>query len=65
MHIFLHTPYQCLVINSRYVQNYMEEGLVGRVTKIWKKSMAGPYESTIQKQTLIKLLVGYVLRFGL
>ena len=65
VHIGMHLPSQCSLINARSVQNYAEESLVGRITQIWECSCNGPYHRTIQKQTLIKYLLVLVDLLGL
>ena len=63
VHIMQHIPRQCRLINARYTQNYLEEGLIGKITKIWKKSVAGPHGGTVQECVLVKYLVGIAIRF--
>ena len=49
-----HIPEQARLINPRFVQNYGEESLVGRITKIWAASANGPYEANAQKICLAR-----------
>ena len=62
VHYMMHLPKQGKLLNPRFCQNYLEEGLIGRVTKIWKMSVSGPYARTVQKVVLTKYLVGTALR---
>ena len=57
-----HIPEQARLINPRFVHNYGEESLVGRITKIWAASTNGPYQNTGQKTALARYLVGLIIR---
>ena len=57
MHYCLHFSRHCQLLNSRYVQVYAEETLVGKILTIWSGSSNGPYGKTIQHTVLIKYLV--------
>ena len=56
-HFAQHLYMQCVLINSRFVQCYAEESLVGRVTKIARSSSNGKYLGKAQHTVLIKYLV--------
>ena len=62
VHYMQHFPMQARLINPRFVQNYMEEGLMGKVQKIWEASVSGPYRNTVQKTVLMKLIVAMDVR---
>ena len=63
VHLVQHLPRQAKLINPRMVQNYMEEGFIGKVTKIWASAKNGLYLRTVQRTVLIKLLLGLQLQF--
>ena len=65
VHIMQHIVEQSRVINSRYVQNYLEENLIDKVTDVWERSVSGPYKDKVQKHVCVKIVTGYILRFGL
>ena len=62
VHYCLHLPHQARLINPRYVQNYAEESLIGRLTKMWEKSANGAYELGAQFTILARYLVGLEIR---
>ena len=53
---------QALLINPRAVQNYGEESMVGRMTKIWGASANGPYRPIAQQVNLVRYLTGLNIR---
>ena len=53
---------QARLINPRAVQNYGEESMVGRMTKIWAAAAKGPYQRTAQQMVLARYLVGLSIR---
>ena len=53
-HYLSHMAEQSDLINPVMVQNYMEEGLVGRVCKIWASSVSGPWRSVVTHTVLRK-----------
>ena len=55
-------PEQALLINPRSVQNYGEESMVGRMTKIWNASANGPYRPSAQQVNLVRYLTGFNIR---
>ena len=63
VHLVQHLPRQAKLINPRMVQNYMEEGFIGKVTKIWASAKNGLYLRTVQRTVLMKLLLGLQLQF--
>ena len=64
VHFFMHFPLQCDLINPLFTQNYGEESLVGRATKIWAASASGSYNLTIQRVALMRYWVGFELRLS-
>ena len=56
-HYAQHLYLQCALINSRFVQRYAEESLVGRITKIGRPASNGKYLGKAQHTVLIKYLV--------
>ena len=62
VHYSLHLPSQARLINPRAVQNYAEESLIGRLTKMWGKSANGPYERSAQFTVLSRYFVGLEIR---
>ena len=60
-HYSQHLPSQCKLINSRYTQCYQDESMIGVVAKIYKRSCAGPYKSTIQRSVCMKYLVAWAI----
>ena len=62
VHYSLHLASQARLINPRYVQNYAEESLIGRLTRMWGKSANGAYELVAQFTVLARYFVGLELR---
>ena len=62
VHICMHLPSQARLLNPRYTQVYGEEGLMGRVVRVWQASASGPYHATIQKTVLSRLWTGLECR---
>ena len=62
VHQTLHLPRQCELINSRFVQAYAEESLVGVIAKIWHASAHGGYMTKVQHTVCVKYLVGLNLK---
>ena len=58
-----HLAHQARLINPRFVHCYSSEGLVGKMTKVWKKSIDGPHHRVSQHKVLKKYLVGMALDF--
>ena len=50
---------------SRCVQNYISESLVGVMTKIWRSTASGPYDKVIQRSVMIRYLVMLSIELGL
>ena len=65
VHYCMHFPHQACLINPRFVQCYGEESLVGRVTKIWRGSAAGPYWKRVNKTVLVKYLTVIAVMYEL
>ena len=57
-HYLQHLALQSELLNPRFVQNYKEEGFVGRVTTLYASCSQGPYKDRIQRTCLCKYLVG-------
>ena len=64
MHYVQHLTDQSELINPRVCQNYSFEGTVGRITTVWKRTVAGPYKRLVQQRVLLKLLGALLIRFG-
>ena len=62
VHGMMHVPMYMGVLNPRWLQAYLEEGLAGSVTKIWQKAMRGRYDREIQSNILLRRYVGLLLR---
>ena len=56
-HYAQHLYLQCALINNRFVQCYVEESLVGRISKIGRSSWNGKYLGKAQHTVLIKYLI--------
>jgi len=59
-----HLANQARLINPRVVQCYSAEGLVGKVSHIWKKSLDGPHQRISQGKVILKYLTGMALEFA-
>ena len=64
-HMVCHLKSQARVINPRWVANYIEESMVGKVAAIWRGSANGPYRATVQRTTLLKYLTVWCMAMGL
>ena len=64
-HYAQHLGMWARLINPRAVQNYVEEGFMGKVQKMWRASCQGPYAKTVQKTVLMKYLVLLIIEFEL
>ena len=63
VHWFMHLDTQCILINPRFVQCYIEEGLCGKMAIITRSCMNGPSRpDSMQKVVLMKVLAGVQLR---
>ena len=49
------------LINPRHTMCYQDESLIGVITNIYKKSCAGPYESSVQRTVVMKYLVSWAI----
>ena len=65
VHTMQHVPLFCEVMNPRFLQNYIEESVVGTTTKVWKRSVAGRYQGGVQRVVLVKRVVGLLSRLDL
>ena len=64
-HFWQHMPEQAALVNPRYVQCYLEEGLVGKVCEVYLSCANGPSNPAEMEATaLTKYLIGLTLRFG-
>ena len=63
-HFFMHiVSYDMHLINPRYVQAYLEEGLVGKIAALYAGSCAGPQNCEhMQWVAYLKYVVGLTLR---
>lgn len=62
VHKMMHFPAWAQVVNPRSIHAYAEESSVGTTTKVWKASMDGKYQKTVQMNVLTKRLAGFFLR---
>ena len=62
VHKVQHVPMLASCINPRFCQNYAEESLIGTCTKIWGRSMAGRHQQFVQRNALVKKLLGLLIR---
>ena len=63
LHGYMHVPFYSSLINMRFVQNYLEEGLVGKIAQVYISCKNGPTgQAGIQQQASIKYLVASMLR---
>ena len=63
VHWLMHLDTQCILINPRFVQCYIEEGLCGKIAIIARSCMNGPsWPASMQFNVLIKVLLGVQLR---
>ena len=63
MHKLQHLLLYAEALNPRHVQNYLEESLIGTVTKIWHIAMRGNYVSDAQSNVLLRRTLGLLLRW--
>ena len=56
VHLVQHLPSQAELVNPVMVQNYAEEGMIGRVTKVWRSCAHGSYMNGVQHTALLKAL---------
>ena len=57
-HWFIELSFQARLLNPRYQQTYQGESMVGRVATIYKRSLKGPYQRTIQNTIMRKYALG-------
>ena len=53
---------QAKLLNPRFLQNYIEEGAIGKVTNMYRAACNGPVRETVQDTVAQKYLTGYMLR---
>ena len=58
-----HLVEQARIVNPRLVRNYKMESSMGKVQKVYKASLRGPFEATIQNTTLRKQLFAMFLQW--
>ena len=63
-HFMQHIPRQSRLLNPRFTQCYMEEGFIGDVSDMWKSSVNGPYEKTMQRTVLVRNLVSVQILYS-
>ena len=64
-HTLAHLPSQCRLINSRWLQVYGEESLMGHVSKIWASVARGRYQRSAQLSVCCKYLVNLAIALEL
>ena len=57
LHYVQHFPSQDALINPRMTTNYAEESLMGVLSEMWSKSIAGPHQISAQKHVFLRYLV--------
>ena len=62
-HLVQHVADQAIMLNPRFLQNYQQEGLVGRIADIFSSTANGPRGKAMHKTALIKYLLGMTLRY--
>ena len=65
VHLCMHVPEQCQLINARFTQCYGEESMVQRWSHLWHSCAHGPYQRTAQFNVLIKYLVQFAIRMDM
>ena len=65
VHKLMHVPMYMEVMNPRWLQAYLEEGLIGSFTKIWQRGVKWRYERQIQSNVLLRRYLGLLLRLEL
>ena len=63
VHKSQHLPLLAELINPKWLTVYGEESLIGTTMKVYKRSMSGRYKRHIQRNVLLKRVVGLMLRF--
>ena len=61
-HRLQHLPLYAEVLNPKWVQNYMEESLMGAVARVYQRAMRGVYYQDIQANILVRRTLGLLLR---
>ena len=56
-HYQTHLREQAKLINPRFVAVYCEESLVGKIVRIWTRSISGPYLRRVQKVVIAKYVL--------
>ena len=62
VHLCMHVPEQCRLLNALHVQCYGEKSMVHRWSLMWSSCAHGPYQRTVQKNVLSKYLVQFAIR---
>ena len=62
VHKLTHVPMYMEAMNPRWLQAYLEEGMIGSMAKIWKQGMRGRYARDIQSSVLLRRYLGLLLR---
>ena len=63
-HALQHIALYARLINPRFIQNYLEEGLIGKVAQVLRGSSRGPFKRRIVRTSLAKILIAVQLRYG-
>lgn len=62
-HKVMHLPMMASILNPYYVNCYADESQVGTSVRVWKASVRGRYQSTVQHNVLAKRWLAVLLRF--
>ena len=64
LHLLGHLPQQSQLVNPRLVRCYRQESAIGKVQRIYKRSLSGPFHNTVQRNVLRKFWLGVQLQFA-
>ena len=64
LHLMQHLPEQSDLINCRFTQNYLEEGMMGRLQQVWKGILHGPNVEIAQRKVLTRCVLVVQLKFS-
>ena len=62
-HYAQHLDEQCDLINPRYVQNYMDEGFIGKITRVWASCLNGPWKKNAARVVGVKMVMHAILKY--
>ena len=64
-HVAQHLPFQAEVLNPRFTQNYADESMVGRMSRMFFAAANGPSDQEVlQYSVLRKYIISTRLRFA-